>query len=290
MNIVFYAASSGLGNNGGSRTILKSAQTLRDMGHTVDIVAGVDRFTYFDHPPAVGHIPAHTDVVIAVSWMDVESMHKDWPGPCAWWLRNWDTHRLTEPEICRLAAVQPTCVNGEFIQRRFRRAGIESEVVYQGIDFDMWIATDRPRGRMVGTIQRGEQRYRYCDFERLAVISKGCFGFDSVAKSDNMAEWYQSIDFYFAPQILGGLSNPPMEAAMCGALIVCPGIEESGLDDYANSETAIIYDNLEDVPELLKAADFGKVAKMQEVLKNKIGDRKKNMQKLIDFLGKNTYN
>jgi len=284
MNIAFYAAKSGIGNNGGSRTILKSAQVLRERGHSACVVSLVDRFTYFRHMPVVDTIPDDTDVVIATSWMDVEPMHKDWQGKRAWWLRSWDTHRIPEEKIYRLAAMQPMYVNAEFIQRRFSKAGINSHIVYQGLDFDLWSNTERQKGRRIGTLRRKEPRYRYCDFEQLAIESKGCFEFTSISNSDNMREWYQSLAFYLAPQTLGGLSNPPMEAAMCGALIACPGIEESGLDDYANSDTAIIYDNIENVPELLESADFGKVGRMQELIKNKIGSREKNMQRFAKHL------
>jgi len=291
VNIVFYAAKSGLGNNGGTRTMLKSAAAMRRYGHRVSVVARIDNFTYFQHPACLPEIPQETDIVIAASHMDIEAMHEAWRGRSAWWMRMWDVHRMPESKIFRLASMQHMFVNGEFMRDKLARAGIGSEIVYQGIDFGDWFPPlVSPCKSRIGILCRHQQHYQYQRFEELFPICCDRHEFTAITHADDLLSWYQSLRFYFAPQTLGGLANPPMEAALCGALIVCPGVLESGLSDYANKDTAIIYERLEDIPALLESADFGKVAAMSEVLINKIGSREKNMQKFLAYLSKIDYN
>ena len=287
MNICIYAMRSGLGDNGGSRTVLLSVQALRRLGHKCSVIATIDNFTYFAHDRCLDSIPPDTDALIAASWYDVGQMHKVWGGVSAWWMRLWDSHKLSEDDICRLAEKQPMLVNGEFMQSRLALHGINSEIVYQGVDFDKWHpdGTKRHSG-LIGSLLRKEPRYNSDEFKRLSEMLHDKYKFTGIYKTEHLREWYQSLEYYFAPQRLGGLSNPPMEAALCGAVLVCPRFEESGLADYANDETAIIYDDMNNLPAMLDGDHTDKTDSINILLRDKIKSREENMQLLANFLAK----
>jgi hypothetical protein len=175
------------------------------------------------------------------------------------------------------------------MRSRLALHGIESHIVYQGIDFDKWKPdANRQKDLLVGTVYRTEAHYNSDAINDFAFHSAGRYKIAVMHNSDDMELFYQTLQFYLAPQTLGGLSNPPMEAALCGAMIVCPGIEESGLSDYCTKETAIIYNDISDVPDLLDAArwDWWRVSNMKWLLHDKIKSRADNMKKFVEYLEK----
>ena len=79
MVIAFYADDarwSQLSNGGGTRTILKSVEALKELGHNAYVVANKDRFTWFKHDKPSHKITSGTDAVVAVHIHDVNHVIK----------------------------------------------------------------------------------------------------------------------------------------------------------------------------------------------------------------------
>ncbi len=79
MRITFFADDprwSGLSNGGGTRTLVLSAQTLRELGHNVSIVAHKDGYSWDKHPKPIHNVPKNTDILIAVTISDVKHVMK----------------------------------------------------------------------------------------------------------------------------------------------------------------------------------------------------------------------
>lgn len=141
MKIVFYADHpyyGQLSNNGGTRTILKSAEVLRKLGHKVDVVAHKDKFTWFKHPKPIHRIPKDTDVIIAVSISDIEMMCRFAPKRAKkfYWMREFALWRMKKENIIntlRKSKVKILC-NSIGLQRKIGKYGIKSSLCYAGLD------------------------------------------------------------------------------------------------------------------------------------------------------------
>ena len=84
--------------------------------------------------------------------------------------------------------------------------------------------------------------------------------------------------------ILSYLLRFNSEAALCGAAVVCSRYPHNGMSDYATDDTAMLYNDLKEAVEMLNNPDMSKVVKMQELLRDKIGTREKNMKRLVRCL------
>ena len=84
-----------------------------------------------------------------------------------------------------------------------------------------------------------------------------------------------------------GFYNPGVEAAMNGCLLWVNNNPRNGAMDYVNYDTALIYSPLDwcvsgtyfNVENM-----FSRVAKCQNLIREKIGSRKKNMERLVGYL------
>jgi hypothetical protein len=99
----------------------------------------------------------------------------------------------------------------------------------------------------------------------------------------NLVKFYQSCDIWFVPCKREGLHNVPMEANLCGSLIICSDSPTNGCMDYCNRDTAHIYSTLKEAVGMIERPDFTKVKRMQKLLREKIGNREKNMKQLVEL-------
>ena len=106
---------------------------------------------------------------------------------------------------------------------------------------------------------------------------------------DKLCDIYSSCHIWFAPTDNEGLHNVPMEANLCGCLVVCSDEPLNGMIyDYAfNDKTAMVYArrDIAHAVELILNPKWELVGKMQKHLKKHIGTRQHNMQKLVNYLG-----
>ena len=102
MYIVFNTLNSGLGNNGGSRTLLKCAETIEKIGHRCDVIAEVDNFTWFKHKKPINYLPKDTDAIVATACTTVEStLDTDVPVK-AWYIRGHESWAYSEDVLNKL--------------------------------------------------------------------------------------------------------------------------------------------------------------------------------------------
>jgi hypothetical protein len=279
MNVAFFAYISGLGNNGGSNTIVCTAHELRCLGHEVDIIATIDRYNRDPHPPIVGISDKKYDAICAVLWMDVKAMHKLFPlKKKFWWMRAWNNKPpLSEQQILECARAQKTIVNASWMQRRLQLHGIKAELVHQGIDSDYWSAGyGQNREKIIGACWRPETKKCFNEAQRLFVPGyEKSFAHDK--QPYEMRDWYNSLDYFLAPSECEGLPNTPLEAALCNAALICKRREEAGCGDFADDANALLYDDIKDVPGMIwndtEERKIERIFKLRHSILEKIGDR-----------------
>jgi hypothetical protein len=292
MKIAFYAAGpkSGLSNNGGSRTILKSAEVLRELGHEVDVVASHDSFTWFSHPKPVRQVPEDADVVVAVSARDVKNAVKS-GKPVYWWIRGKELWQMPEEKLIERAKSVRCITNALHLKDWLASHKVNSRVCYAGTDD--WEEEERaPReGRrlVVGCLKHTghkTKRWDMCldllsrlDDQRFKVIHTG----DPTKTQEQMQEFYNKCDIWFAPTELEGFHNVPAEAGACGCLVVARRDPSGGMRDYCNEETSHLFDTIEEAIGAIESPDFSKVPRFQQKL-YQIGSRHSNMYRFAEMI------
>ena len=303
MNIVFDMVSCGMGNNGGTRTIIKCAQALENIGHKCDIVSPVDKFTWFKHKKPILSVPNDTDIAIATGCTTVASTLSAYVPYRVWYIRGHETWNYDESTLGHLYN-QPliNITNSYGLKVKVESFGAEAQVVHQGIDLDEWGGIERrgPKKR-IGCLYQKKPTKRWKDFVKLSKIlgqeKYEYLGIGETARNDEflhdyvynsgseaLRDLYSTCDIWLVPTELEGLHNPPMEAALCGALIVCNDHPMNGICmDYGFDDTAMVYRHrdIEHAAELIRNADWFKVDRMKRFLVNDIGSREKNMEKFI---------
>jgi hypothetical protein len=288
------------------------------LGHKVDIVTFKDSFKWFKHKKVIKDVPKNTDVVIAISILDVPLIYKKYHGKhkLAYYSRpvECDTkgHKWQVSKKKALATLQKfNKHNGIVISNSswqidwLKKHGIKSTLVYSGLDLDEYYPVPNARFKDVhiGALHHKFHKTKRWDlvekvaknldvnkyyFEVLTADKKGTGG-------NHMAYWYQppledkrrmysTCKIWFSPTEAEGFHNVAAEANLCGSLVVCNRLKRNGMQDYATDETAMRYDNFEELIECIENPDFSKVEKMQNILTRDIGSREKNMKHLIKVL------
>jgi len=312
MKIAFNVLNSGLGNNGGSRTILLCQKVLEELGHTCDIIGTVDKFTWFDHKKMIRHAPADLDIIIATACTTVSSTTNIKANKKAWYIRAHESWAMPDNRLAKLYN-NPNIiniVNSEGLKQKINMYGADGKVVYQGLDIDFW--QDRKlRGNdkvRIGCLHTKQARKRWVDFIKLA----GILGNDNYeyvgmgsatppdtsfltefihnANVEQLNNLYSSCHIWFAPTENEGLHNPPMEASLCGCLIVCSDNPMNGMVlDYAFDTTSMIYrfGDIDHAVKLIKKPDWSLIENMQIYIKKNIATREENMSKIIQIIMEN---
>ncbi len=286
MRIVFYGMNKkygGLDNNGGSRSILLSAETLRGLGHKVDVVTFKDSFKWFKHKKVIKNVPRNTDVVIAISILDVPLIHKKYRGKhkLAYYSRPFESWQMPKKKIVEtLRKFKGKVIsNSKWQVDWLKKYGIKSRLVYSGINLDYWKDTEGPHSYIGGLINNRHKSKRSDLVKKYATVH-----LKNKLNAYSVRELYNKCSIWLAPTEKEGWHNCPAEAALCGCLIVCNRKTRNGMNDYATDETAMRYSSEEELVECLETPDFSKVPKMQEMIKTKIGSRSYNMKRLVKIL------
>jgi len=281
---------SQLTNNGGTRTIVKSAEALIKLGHTVDIVCKSNRYTWGPCPQTTKKIPSNSDAYIAVTPSDVIYL----PKPGYLWLRGLHSWSMSEKKLLDICKKTNVITNATHLTNWLAKRGVHSRVFYSGLDLDFWTNfsagfknADPP---VVGCLyhkfhkskgyKQAKKIIKKTDSTRI-VLNKGKY---TNLCMEQMNDVYCGCDIWLSTTTNEGFHNIPAEAALCGCLVVCNRHPNNGMDDYATEDTAMRFDTTEEAAQCLRHPDYSKVKKMQEVLINKIGSREQNMKKLVDLL------
>jgi glycosyltransferase involved in cell wall biosynthesis len=327
MKIIFDLRKVGLGNNGGSSTLVKSGNTLVDMGHEVTFVdTGRNQHTWSklkaEHKIVKNKFQLpKADFIIATGYKSVsETTTAPYSaGVHCHWIRGWETWQYPEKQIVKKILNQSTLklVNGECLQRKLAKYGVQSHLIRPGYDFDLF-TTKHIREQNEKIIIGGlNKQGRHANTKRTSWILETAkslkkaykgkvelwmFGLDNLPvtsvvdkylKNPTISEkndFYNHIDIWLAPSMLEGLHMPPAEAMITECPVVGTDAEMSGTIDYLiDGETGIVTKNdpvsfVKGVKSLVENKDlrikFGKNAR-NKILQ--IGNRRMNMQKLIDL-------
>jgi hypothetical protein len=308
MYICFNFLNVGLGNNGGTRTILKCGETLIKLGHKVDFVSTIDQHTWLKHKPIIKKIPTNADVLIATGCNSVDSTSKsDVPKKC-WFIRGHESWATSEKNLIKCYKKNLiNVVNSNGLKKKLKSYGVDSSVVYQGIDFELWenLKLRETNNKIrIGCLYNPRHKTKHWDHfqyiaKRLDKKKYEFVGFGAIKSKDDflsdfitnptekdLRNFYNTCHIWFAPTISEGLHNPPMEAALCGCLIVCNNNEDNGMVlDYAfKDKTAMVYNDMEEAVEMISHPKWEFIDDMSVFLKTHINTREYNMKKMCEII------
>jgi hypothetical protein len=318
MKLAFDALHSGLGNNGGSRTIVRCAQVLESLGHTADIIATNDKLTWVKHDEPKNFIAKnYYDWIIAVASTDIDHTFSFADeAKRTWYMRaheNWNlSNQQLEKKYINLNG-KLVLTNSTWQTEYLKSFGIRAYTVYQGVDLDKWKDLDNrnPKFTIGCLYHKLHQRKRWDHFVEMMNTFKDMYRYIAYGQHElKMTDYpylsayhhqpdemfrnliYNDCHVWFAPTENEGLHNPPLEASLCGCLLVCSDSLRNGMQDYAFENTAVIYqqNNIADMIYSIEQAEeyiqigTDHIKNCQSVIKNRIGSREQNMEKLVGIL------
>lgn len=309
MRILFNLMNTGLGNNGGSLTLIKSANTLVGLGHDVIVIdSGINQNSWI--PLNCNHIiiknPSEipdADVIIATGMKSIDSTNQSKIENKYIWIRGWELWVYPEETLVQTFRNSPCkkLVNSLCLQNKLMKYGIDSYLVRPGYDFDELY----PKGHrnlpahnfinIGGLFNRGKKRAgkrtewilevlkMLSEREKEYKIGLWMYGTEEVGPSGNIRYFsnpqtsqkndiYNAIDIWLAPTNLEGLHIPPAEAMLTKCPVVGTCVEMNGMDYLFNYKTGLIsYDNLESF--------YNKVVELikDRDLRNKLGNNGREM-------------
>lgn len=324
MRITFDLRRVGLGNNGGSSTIINSANTLVDLGHEVCVVdSGKNSHTWT--PLKAEHLRCNripdADFIIATGYKSVAPTVSASPscGIKLHWLRGWETWQMPERDIVKKILGAPTIklVNGMGLHSKLRLYNCKSYVVRPGYDIENFKPLgirEKNRKIIIGGLynqDRGNQEKRTSWLYQTAFEIKSkrddiefwMFGTHSRPKGFLMDyyvcqpslkeknEFYNHINIWLAPSSLEGLHIPPAEAMLTECPVLGTNAEMNGMKEYlAHMQTGLIC--LNNLTSFVKATmSFVNDRELQIQLGKRarksileLGSRKDNMIRFVDLL------
>jgi glycosyltransferase involved in cell wall biosynthesis len=272
MKIIFDLRQVGLGNNGGSSTLVKSGNTLVDLGHEVIFIdSGKNQHTWTDLKADHQIIKnsaslPNADIIMATGYKSVNQTLQA-PIRCGkkvHWIRGWETWQMPEDRIVKDILKVPTIkiVNGICLQKKLQHYKVKSEIIRPGYDLDqLYPDADCPRcnrGKIVigGLYTKGKhvriKRPNWVfDVHRVLFnkhkdkkIELWMFGNDKLDPSHAVDKYfyrptmeyknyfYNSVDIWLAPATQEGLHMPPAEAMLTECPVVSTNAPMSGTEDY----------------------------------------------------------
>ncbi len=326
MKIIFNSMRNGLGNNGGSSTIIKSANTLTELGHEVIIIDTQKNMHTWNSLKAKHLIikspkecpPA--DVAIATGFKTVETTLRLPVRLKCHWIRAWEEWQMNDFEIRRDVLNVPTVkiVNSICLKNQLSSYGIDSYIIRPGYDFDKIYDNntriyDEPV--ILGGLYRegihGKRKRTNWVLETAKRLKKihnvklWMFGSERKPKnpiidlylrspsSNEKNIFLNSISIWLAPSMSEGLHMPPAEAMITGCPVISTNAMLSGTQDYViDKVTGLVSENNLDsfvntAEVLIKRKDLRQLYGRNG--KNKIlslGDRTSNMKKMVSLFEK----
>jgi hypothetical protein len=240
----------GLANNGGSRTLVRCVETLRELGHKAFFHCGRSRYTW--HPAKIECIGGEThppcDVTIATGINSVRSVARYTSARLqTYYVRGLELWKATEATLLRsFRAVDRVFVNSQWLYAYMREYGISVMLQYPGLDPHWFHLVPRVRAGAGALRNNRHATKRNGDIDFLErQLDQPIQQLNRHIKRptpERLNNWYNGLKVWFAPTELEGLHNPPIEAALAGCALVCTDHPRSGMQDYAiHEQTALVY-------------------------------------------------
>lgn len=272
MRIIFDLRKVGLGNNGGSLTLIKSGNSLSELGHDVFFVdSGKNQHTWtklkVKHLIITSDSKLPTaDVIMATGYKSVSETVRA-PNRCGkkfHWIRGWETWQMSESKIVKNILSAPTnkIVNGLCLQRKLKQYNCNSEVIRPGYDLeDFYQIKSFPRNNrkvvvIGGLYTKGKHilikrpdwvfnAYQHLK-KKYKNIQLWMFGNDMINDPQSQIvdkyvnkpnikqknEFYNCVDIWLSPAKQEGLHMPPAEAMMTECPVIGTKADMSGTEDY----------------------------------------------------------
>jgi glycosyltransferase involved in cell wall biosynthesis len=277
MKIIFDFRNTGMGNNGGTQTLVNSANTLVKLGHTIVCIdSGKNQYTWDEL--LCEHLVVKSDkdvpdadVIIATGFKSVQPTI-DLPSRCGLkthWIRAWETWQYSEEDIVKKVLSQPTIklVNSICLKDKLLEYNITSPIIRPGYDFEklypMYIRGQTNELILGGLYREGMHgKRKRVDWllncgktlrDRYSNVRFWLFGSEKRPKLDYVDNYvqgptmpeknkfYNQVDIWMAPTMSEGLHLPPAEAMLTECSVVSTTAKLSGTQDYTiNGVTGIV--------------------------------------------------
>lgn len=325
MKIIFNLVGTGLANNGGSKTLIQSANTLHELGHEIVIVDNGKNYNTWN-PIKCKHLiikkPSYLysmdgDVIIGTGTKSIEHTNISKIKNKFLWIRGFETWNVPEDKLIKILKDSKTkkIVNSICLKNKLEKYGILSEIIRPGHNFNelypLDIRKDNKKVILGGLYNEGKKRSKkrtnwifdcYNILKNKYDIELWMFGSDGIPylpitkyykNPDSILKnkIYNRIDIWLSPSELEGLHIAPAEAMLTECCVVGNDSELNGTKDYLiDTETGLESENnfnsfLANVEILINHKtmrhNYGKNGRNKII---SLGDRKKNMLKLISLL------
>ena len=273
MKILFNAIGCGIGNNGGSLTIVNSANALVDLGHDVYIIdAGANQHTWTKlkckhlKVSDINKIPK-ADVAITTGFNTCKRTLQFPAKIKVMWLRGWETWKISEENIINNLLPLPLIkvVNGIGLQEKLKQHGHESYLIRPGHTFeDFSLKNIKKNNIVLGGLYHSKhstKRHEWCintyvtlkkkypnlKLHMFGVTNTSNPNIDKYLQNPSKEEknnFYNRVDIWLSPSILEGLHITPAEAMLCETPVITTNTLLAGTKDYViNGETGLISKN-----------------------------------------------
>jgi len=272
MRIIFDLRNVGLGHNGGSLTLIKSGNTLLDMGNNMGnevyfIDSGRNQNTW--EPLKCEHIIVHNEkqipdaeVIIATGYKSVGPTVKA-PKRCGEkfiWIRAWETWQMSPDQINKKVLQAPIhkIVNSICLHNKLLEYNCPSDIVRPGYDFDQLfprsIRQFNPlpiigglyRSGIHGNRKRTEWLFKTVETLRAAGrdFKFWLMGSENPPNNNQIDrylrqptmeqknDFFNYVNIWMAPTESEGLHLVPAEAGLTGCPTVSTTAPLSGTQDY----------------------------------------------------------
>ncbi len=280
MKIIFNVVS-GLGLNGGSLTVINSANTFLLLGHIVEIIdRSKNKCTWISLKTKhtiinnINNFP-ECDVVIATDYKSVKSTVEIPKSKCKLkfhYIRGWENWVMTDDEIINKILKSPLIkvVNGICLQNKLREYGIDSYIVRPGNDLENFnfknirtndkiilggLYHDKHRKTkrvdwILEIYRKLKEKYSNLELWMMGSCNLQLYGSKIITKYfkqptiEEKNKFYNNIHIWLATSCLESLHIPPQEAMLTECAVVGTKAPLSGTQDYLiNKETGLISEN-----------------------------------------------
>jgi len=262
----------------------------------------------------------HADVVIATGVKSVPYVINapSFKGKKLWWVRGHENWARSDTQIFSLYRnpnITPF-VNSSNLQRWIKRlTGKEPSILRPGTDIDLFYPEKERNWKkkkwVLGGIfnQKPLKRFEWIPliYEQLKELGYNVelhlFGTYDMRRQvphdvylqqpdkEALRKFYSNVDFWIAPTMSEGLHIPPQEAMLCECIVLGTDENLSGMRDYIEDGTTgylMQYwtDGAEQLARLIDEGDKIELDKIAKAGREKIislGDRKKNMKKMVKY-------
>jgi hypothetical protein len=198
------------------------------------------------------------------------------------------------------------------LQEYFKKYELETTVAYQGVDIDSWedrheykdkpvlgfLVSSKPRKHFEMVEKIVKRMGKNCEYvgygaskdqdrHTKSFASRNFLYFKTDVKRPGLVSLYNLCSTWVATSTKEGLHNPVLEAALCGCAVVYPDAALAGCSDHCvDNQTAFEYQalNAESACAAIHRANPSLNEAHKKLIKEKIGDRKTAMKRLVRIL------